>query len=58
MESSLTSIFFITIGILFVPFFSKILRIPVSVGEVIYGILIGKTCCCGPLNHWTLDGGD
>ncbi len=44
MESSLISIFLITIGILFVPFFSKVFKIPVAVGEVIYGILIGKTC--------------
>ncbi len=37
------SIILITIGILFVPFISKILRIPIAVGEIIYGMLIGKS---------------
>ncbi len=44
MEGSLLSIILISIGILFVPFFSKLLRIPVSVGEILYGIVIGKSC--------------
>ncbi len=44
MEGSLLSIILISIGILFVPFFSRLLRIPVSVGEILYGIVIGKSC--------------
>ena len=44
MEGSLLSIILISIGILFIPFFSKLLRIPVSVGEILYGIVIGKSC--------------
>ncbi len=44
MEGSLLSIILISTGILFVPFFSKLLRIPVSVGEILYGIVIGKSC--------------
>ena len=44
METALISILLITVGILFVPFLSKFLRIPVSVGEIIYGIIIGKSC--------------
>ncbi len=44
MEGSLLSIILISVGILFIPFFSKLLRIPVSVGEILYGIVIGKSC--------------
>lgn len=44
MENSLLSIILISIGILFVPFFSKLIRVPVSVGEILYGIVIGKSC--------------
>ena len=44
MEGSVVSIVLISIGILFVPFFSKLLRVPVSVGEILYGIVIGKSC--------------
>jgi Kef-type K+ transport system membrane component KefB len=44
MENSLLSIVLISIGILFIPFISKLLKIPVSVGEILYGILIGKSC--------------
>ena len=43
MENSLTAIILISLGILFVPFFSKLLRIPVSVGEILYGIVIGNS---------------
>ena len=44
MENSLLSAVLISTGILFIPFISKLLRIPVSVGEILYGILIGKSC--------------
>jgi len=44
MENSLLSIILISIGILFVPFFSRLIRVPVSVGEILYGIVIGKSC--------------
>lgn len=44
MKGSLLSIILISIGILFVPFFSRLLKIPVSVGEILYGIVIGKSC--------------
>jgi len=43
MNESLTAIILISLGILFVPFLSKLLRIPVAVGELIYGIVIGKS---------------
>ncbi len=43
MEGLLVSLIFISIGILFVPFLSKLLRIPVSVGEILYGIAVGKS---------------
>ncbi|ADY73287.1 sodium/hydrogen exchanger [Desulfurobacterium thermolithotrophum DSM 11699] len=43
MESSLISIILISLGILFVPFLSKILKIPVAVGEILYGIILGKS---------------
>jgi Kef-type K+ transport system membrane component KefB len=43
MESSFISILLISVGILFVPFLSRILRIPVAVGEIIYGIVIGNS---------------
>ncbi len=42
-ESSFLSILLISVGILFVPFLSKLLRIPVAVGEILYGIVIGKS---------------
>ena len=43
MESSFLSILLISIGILFVPFLSRLLKIPVAVGEILYGIIIGKS---------------
>jgi Kef-type K+ transport system membrane component KefB len=43
MENSLLSIILISVGILFVPFLSKLLRIPVSVGEILYGIVLGRS---------------
>ncbi len=43
MNESLTAIILIALGILFVPFLSKLLRIPVAVGEILYGIIIGKS---------------
>ncbi|TCK05310.1 cation:proton antiporter [Phorcysia thermohydrogeniphila] len=43
MENSLLSIILISVGILFVPFLSKLLRIPVAVGEILYGIVLGKS---------------
>ncbi len=42
-ESSFLSILLISFGILFVPFLSRLLRIPVAVGEILYGIAIGKS---------------
>ncbi|WP_457680074.1 cation:proton antiporter [Thermovibrio sp.] len=42
-ENLFFSILLISVGILFVPFMSRMLKIPVSVGEVIYGIVIGKS---------------
>lgn len=44
MNSSFLSILLIAVGILFVPFLSRTLRIPVAVGEILYGIVIGKSC--------------
>ncbi|ADU96415.1 sodium/hydrogen exchanger [Thermovibrio ammonificans HB-1] len=43
MENSLLAIILIAVGILFVPFLSRVLRIPVSVGEILYGVVIGKS---------------
>ncbi len=44
MDSNLIiSMFFISIGILFLPFFAKSLKIPVSVAEMIYGIILGRS---------------
>jgi len=43
MENSLISIILIALGILFVPFLSRLLMIPVAVGEILYGIVIGKS---------------
>ena len=43
MENSLLSIILISLGILFVPFFSRLLKVPVAVGEVLYGILLGSS---------------
>ncbi len=43
MNGSFISILLIAIGILFVPFFSRMLKIPVAVGEILYGIVIGKS---------------
>ncbi|MEO2068248.1 MAG: cation:proton antiporter [Desulfurobacteriaceae bacterium] len=43
MENSLISIILIALGILFIPFLSKLLKIPVAVGEILYGILVGKS---------------
>jgi Kef-type K+ transport system membrane component KefB len=37
------SIILITFGILFIPFISKILKIPVAVGEILYGMFIGES---------------
>ena len=43
MENSLLSIILIAVGILFIPFLSKLLKIPVAVGEILYGIVLGKS---------------
>jgi len=43
MESSFLSILLIAAGILFIPFLSRLLKIPVAVGEILYGIAIGKS---------------
>ncbi len=40
---NLLSIILISVGILFIPFISRILNIPVSVGEILYGIVIGNS---------------
>ncbi len=43
MNDSFISILLIAIGILFVPFLSRTFKIPVAVGEILYGIVIGKS---------------
>jgi len=43
MENSLLSIILISTGILFIPFLSKLMKVPVAVGEILYGIVLGKS---------------
>ncbi len=40
---NLLSIILISVGILFIPFISRLFKVPVAVGEILYGIIIGNS---------------